>query len=236
MLADTTKTNKLSYSVMPPRADLVISALSAPSTGGAGMTLTITDTTRNQGGGAADASTTGFYLSASTVLDASAVLLGSRAVPDREGGAEGSGSTTVAIPAGTATGNYYIIDKADANNVVAETNKGNNLYYWYIQIGPDLVIPTLSAPSTAGSTFTIMDTTKNQGGGTAGPTTTRFYLSASTVLDASASVLGSRAIPTLAPGTASSGSTAVTLPAVTAAVNYYIIAKADANNVVAEPN
>ncbi len=236
VVAETNKGNNLYYWYIPVGPDLVISTLSAPSTGGAGLTFTITDTTKNQGGGAADASTTGFYLSASTVLDASAVLLGSRAVPALAAGATSSGSTTATIPAGTATGNYYIIAKADANNVVAETNKGNNLYYWYIQIGPDLVISTLSAPSTAGSTFTITDTTKNQGGGTAGPTTTRFYLSASTVLDASAAVLGSRAIPTLAPGTASSGSTAVTLPAGTAAGNYYIIAKADADNVVAETN
>src|SRR5437667_8021 len=236
VVPETNEANNLYYWYIQVGPDLVISTLSAPSTGGAGRTFTITDTTKNQGAGAAGASTTGFYLSASTVLDASAVLLGSRAVPALAAGATSSGSTTVTIPAGTATGNYYIIAKADANNVVAETNKGNNLYYWYIQIGPDLVISTLSAPSTAGSTFTIMDTTKNQGGGTAGPTTTRFYLSASTVLDASASVLGSRAIPTLAPGTASSGSTAVTLPAGTAAGNYYIIAKADADNVVAETN
>ncbi|PYU05728.1 MAG: hypothetical protein DMG33_10135, partial [Acidobacteria bacterium] len=236
MSGGLTNTAAITLTVVQPSADLIISALSAPSTAGAGMTLTITDTTKNQGTGAAGASTTGFYLTASTTLDANAVLFGSRAVPALAAGATSSGSTTVTIPAGTTAGNYYIIAKADANNVVAETNKGNNLYYWYIQIGPDLVISTLSAPSTAGSTFTIMDTTKNQGGGTAGPTTTRFYLSASTVLDASAAVLGSRAIPTLAPGTASSGSTAVTLPAGTAAGNYYIIAKADADNVVAETN
>ncbi|PYU06868.1 MAG: hypothetical protein DMG33_06410, partial [Acidobacteria bacterium] len=69
-----------------------------------------------------------------TVLDASAAVLGSRAIPALAPGATSSGSTTVTIPAGTATGNHYIIAKADADNVVTETNKGNNLYYWFIQI------------------------------------------------------------------------------------------------------
>jgi len=165
-------------------------------------------------------------------------VLGSRAIPALAPGATSSGSTTVTIPAGTATGNYYIIAKADADNVVAETNKGNNLYYWYIQVGPDLVISALSAPSTAavGATLTITDTTKNQGGGGADSTTTRFYLTASTVLDASAAVLGSRAIPALAAGATNSGSTTVTIPAGTATGNHYIIAKADADNVVTETN
>src|SRR5947209_5276589 len=238
MSGGLTNTAAITLTVVQPSADLIISALSAPSTAGAGMTLTITDTTKNQGAGAAGASTTGFYLSASTVLDANAVLLGSRAVPALAVGAASSGSTTVTIPAGTGTGNYYIIAKADANNVVPETNKGNNLYYWYIQVGPDLVISTLSAPSTggAGLTFTITDTTKNQGAGAAGASTTGFYLSASTVLDASAAVLGSRAIPALAAGATSSGSTTVTIPAGTPAGNYYIIAKADADSAVTETN
>ena len=78
--------------------------------------------------------TTRFYLTASTVLDASAAVLGSRAIPALAAGATSSGSTTVTIPAGTPAGNYYIIAKADADSVVTETNEGNNLYYWFIQI------------------------------------------------------------------------------------------------------
>src|SRR5438876_562592 len=172
------------------------------------------------------------------MLDARVAVLGRGLIPTLAPGTASSGSTAVTLPAGTAAGNYYIIAKADADNVVAETNEANNLYYWYIQVGPDLVISALSVPSAggAGMTFTITDTTKNQGAGAADPTTTRFYLSASTVLDASAAVLGSRTIPALAAGATSSGSTTVTIPAGTATGNYYIIAKADANNVVAETN
>src|SRR3989442_1097344 len=82
-------------------------------------------------------------------------------------GARGEGSTTVTIPEGARTGNYYIIAKDDANNEREETKKGTNLYYWQILVGPGMATSTLPGPTTGGSTFTVTDATKNQGGGTA---------------------------------------------------------------------
>jgi hypothetical protein len=70
---------------VPP--DLIVSALTAPATGGAGAALAVTDTTKNQGSGAAEKSTTAFYLSTNTLLDKSDVLLGSRTVPPLAAGA-----------------------------------------------------------------------------------------------------------------------------------------------------
>ncbi len=49
--------------------------------GDPGSTITVTDTTRNVGGGLADASTTSFYLSTNPTLDAADLWLGGRAVP-----------------------------------------------------------------------------------------------------------------------------------------------------------
>ena len=59
----------------------------------------------------------------------------------------------------------------------------------------------------------MSDTTKNQGGGTAGASTTRFYLSGNTVLDAGDTMLAARAVPSLGPNAIHSASTAVTIPA-----------------------
>ena len=50
--------------------DLFLSSLSAPATGGAGLPVDVTDTTKNQGTGSAAASGTAFYLSANAVLGA----------------------------------------------------------------------------------------------------------------------------------------------------------------------
>ncbi|OFW29056.1 MAG: hypothetical protein A3J28_17200 [Acidobacteria bacterium RIFCSPLOWO2_12_FULL_60_22] len=41
-------------------------------------------------------------------------------------GLTSSDSTSVTIPAGTTVGTYYIIGKADADNVVVETQETNN--------------------------------------------------------------------------------------------------------------
>ena len=58
-----------------------MSALTVPATGGAGLPITVTDTTKNQGSGSTViASTTSFYLSTNSTYSAGDVFLGSRAV------------------------------------------------------------------------------------------------------------------------------------------------------------
>ena len=64
---------------------------------------------------------------------------------------------------------------------------------------------------------------------------TRFYLSKNSVLDALDLVLAAvRPVPSLAAGAFSSGSTYVMIPAGTAPGPYYVIAKADSDQSVAE--
>jgi subtilase family serine protease len=216
--------------------DLAVSALTAPSTGGGGVSLIITDTTTNQGGGSIGASTTKFYLSADGVLDGSDVLLGSRDIGPLDAAASSSGSTTVTIGASTVPGSYYILAKADADGLLAETSETNNTFARSIVIGSDLIVSTLTAPAKggAGGTITVSDTTTNSGGGPAAASTTRFYFSANSTLDAGDTLLaGAHSVPGLAAGAASSASTSLTLPAV-APGTYYIIARADDDNVVLE--
>jgi subtilase family serine protease len=217
-------------------ADLVISTMSAPSYAGAGQSIAVSDTTRNQGGGVADISATSIFLSNNGTLDAADLPLGSRTVPALAVGGTSSGSATVIIPPETTTGTWYIISKADANDAVAETSETNNTYARSIQIGADLVISSLSAPTYAGAglTITVSETTRNQGGGTADATVTHFYVSTDGILDASDTLIGSRVVPSLAGGTTSSASTAVTLPQDMAVGTWYLIAKADGTGVVPE--
>ncbi len=145
----------------PP--DLLVSALSAPSTVGAVSAFTLTDTTKNQGGGAAGASTTRFYLSTDAVLDAADALLGSREIPELAAGASSSSSTTLTIPTGKAAGVYHLIVQADAADVVLEGQEGNNTTFVVIQVVAEMTITPgtidLAAPPTG---FTIT------GGGFAG--------------------------------------------------------------------
>ena len=100
------------------------------------------------------------------------------------------GSLILVIPEDTAAGTWYLIAKADAEARVSETVETNNTVARSIKIGADLTVSAVSAPTVAGAgqSVTITDTTKNQGGGTAGPSTTRYYLSADTTLGRSGRV------------------------------------------------
>jgi len=215
--------------------DLTIASLTVPDAG-AGQVVTATDTTRNAGGGASGASTTSYYLSANSVLDASDVLLGSRAVAPLAPGATDTGSASLTIPAGTPAGLYYVFAKADAGDAVGEVFESNNTLYALMRVGPDFVIAALTVPGTAsaGATITVTDTTRNIAAGTAPASTTRLYLSTNASLDASDVPLASRAVPVLASGASDTASTSVTIPAGIAAGTYYLIAGADADNSVGE--
>jgi subtilase family serine protease len=153
-------------------------------------------------------------------------------------GASSNGSTNVSIPAGTGPGTFYIIAKADSGAAIAETNEVNNTRSKSISIGPDLMISASSlSPLTvaAGGTVNVSDTVTNQGAGGAAPSTTRFYLSTNTVLDAGDVVLAEgRLVPQVDGATASSGSTTVTIPSDTTPRTYYVIAQADGDGTVAE--
>jgi subtilase family serine protease len=236
VVTETTETNNTYSKYIKIGPDLALTALAAPSMAGGGQSIAITDTTKNQGGGTADPSRTQFFLSTDASIGVSDMLLGSRDVPSLAAGAGSSATTTVTIPQGTSAGSWYIIAKADGEGVVAETSESNNTYSKYIKIGPDLDITAMSAPASgsAGQTIAITDTIKNQGGGTADPSRTQFYLSTDSTLDASDILLGSRDVMSLAAGAISSGSTTVVIPPGTAAGSWYIIAKADGEGVVNE--
>jgi subtilase family serine protease len=211
--------------------------LTAPATAAAGEPLQVGDTTKNQGAGPAPASVTSLYLSTNTGWDAADVFLGSRPVSELAVGAVEAASTTVTIPASTAVGSYYILAKADAHGTVPESFENNNVKASaVVKVGVDLLVTSVSAPSVAGAgdTISVAETTKNQGGADAPPSTTAYYLSLNTFYDASDELLASRDVPALDAGTSSASTTWVTIPPGTTAGTYYIVARADAANAAAE--
>ena len=139
---------------VPP--DLVVSALSVPGTVGNLSAFTVADTTANQGGIGASASTTRFYLSADGTIDAGDNVLGSRSIPAFGAGGTNSGSITVAVPPGTAAGTYYFIARADADGAVAESQEGNNTRTVVIQVRGEIVVtPSAIDLATPPAAFSI---------------------------------------------------------------------------------
>jgi subtilase family serine protease len=219
---------------LPP--DLIVTTLTGPTIAGAGLPITLNDTTKNQGSGPAQQSVTGFFLSTNTTLDAADVSLGTRAVPLLAPGASDSASTVLTVPSGTTVGTYYVLAKADVGLSIAESNETNNVKAASVAVGPDLVVAALTVPASgaAGGSITVADTTKNQGGGSSAVSVTSFYLSANVLLDGTDVLLGSRPTGPLAPGVSETASTTLSIPAGTATGTYYIIAKADGTGVVPE--
>jgi subtilase family serine protease len=230
---ETDETNNTTTRAIQIGGDLTVSTLTV-QVQGTGGALVINDTTTNSGGSTVAPSVTRFYLSTDSILDASDTTLGERPVPSLDGGVSSVGTTTVAA---VGAGVYYIIARADAGNVVTETQETNNTTVRQLTIGADLLVAGLSVPSviTAGGTVTAIDIAQNAGGNTSAPSTTRFYLSVNPSFDGGdVQLAGSRAVPALAPGALNLGTTPITVPAGTPAGFYYVIAVADADGVVIE--
>jgi subtilase family serine protease len=216
--------------------DFSISVFTAPDTAAPGQTITVTDTTRNQGGGTGAPSTTSFYLSANSLLDASDPLLATRAVPALGPSATNTANTDLIIPATTTAALYYVIAKADGPGVLVETSEYNNLRTQSISIGGDLVVSAMTTPSNggAGVAISLPNTIKNQGTSATAPSTTRFYLSSNSIYEVGDVPLGARAVPALNPGDLHAATTTLTIPANTTTGSHYVLAVADADNEIPE--
>jgi hypothetical protein len=215
--------------------DLVPSSLTSPKVAAAGQMISIKDKTANIGPVGAGATITGFYLSVNKTFGGD-TLLGLRNVPALAAGTGNTSTTSMALPAGTI-GKFYVLTVVDRGGAVAELDETNNVSARGITIGPDLQVQSLSGPATAarGTTVLLNAVTVNNGGGTAGGSITRIYLSADTSLDASDIRLTSRTVPSLVPNaTASATGVSVTIPAGVTTGSNYFLAVADATNVVVE--
>jgi subtilase family serine protease len=181
-------------------------------------------------------SSTGFYLSANSVLDAGDQFLGGRAVGALAAGATSAGVTSLQIPGTTVPGSYYIVAKADWADVVSESVESNNTHAVAIGIGPDLGATSVRNPASAiaGAGIEVTDAVKNLGPVTFPASTTRFYLSTNSSLDSSDVPLGSRAVAAVAVGVTNTGSVMVVIPLQTAPGSYFVVAAADGDGAIAE--
>jgi len=138
---------------LPPVSgpDLIVSQLTAPASATTGGKIYVDNSVTNQGDETAASSKVGFYLSTNNnpSIGPSDTFIGSRSVPMSTtppcpwpwcrvtgGGTQASGlapgetsthKTQLTIPSGISAGTYYIKAKADYQEVVSETEEGNNI-------------------------------------------------------------------------------------------------------------
>jgi hypothetical protein len=152
-----------------------------------------------------------------------------------------TGTATSATLGGLSSGMTYYW-QVRANNAGRSTyaNGGSTAYWSFATTAPlpDLTVSSLNNPPgsvTVGASFTVTDTTANQGSSTASASTTRYRLSPdSTITTADLLLSGTRSVPSLPASGTSSGSVTVTVPAGTTPGTYYLGACADDLGAVTE--
>lgn len=109
------------------KSDLKASQASSSVSVQAASPFVVSSTVTNSGDGDANPSVLGYYLSDDQTLDPTDPLIGSALVPFiAEHSSSQLLSGTATIPAGTKSGTYYVIAKADIQGTVDESNEDNN--------------------------------------------------------------------------------------------------------------
>ena len=209
----------------PPAPDLVVGSPSvSDSSPTTGASFTLSATVRNQGSGSSGPTTLRYYRSADSSISSSDTAVGT----DSVGGLSASGTSAESIPltAPSTAGTYYY--GACVDSVSGESDRTNNCSSGVavtvsVATAPDLVVgaPSVSDSSpTTGASFTLSATVRNQGSGSSGPTTLRYYRSADSSISSSDTAVGTDSVGGLSASGTSAESIPLTAPS-TAGTYYY---------------
>ena len=214
-----------------PAPDLVVDTPTvSDSAPAAGASFTLSATVRNQGNGSSAITTLRYYRSADSTVTTSDREVGTDSVSRLDPSESGDESTSLTVPSTPRT--YYYGACVDA--VSGESDTGNNCSVAVtVSVGaaptPDLVVgaPTVSDSSpTAGASFTLNATARNQGSGSAGSTTLRYYRSDDTTIATGDTEVGTDYVTRL--DASESGDESVRLDAPSTSGTYYYGACVDA--------
>ncbi|WP_172970091.1 CARDB domain-containing protein, partial [Microcystis aeruginosa] len=226
--------------------DLIVSNATAPASVTVGATISVTWDVKNQGTVAANADwydrvviSTDQIFGNSDDTYLTEVWQGS--FTPLAAGATYSRTLNVTLPS-TATGDRFLLFKADNYNYQGETDENNNVYSLPINISAsDLQVTATNAPTSAilGETVELTWTVTNNGTGAASQDWyDRVYLSSNQTLDSNDVQVTYELIATqtpLATGASYTISKNVTLPSFTAG-NQYLLFVADRDNYQGEIN
>ena len=200
-----------------PAPDLVVDRptvdVSAPT---AGASFTLSATVRNQGSGPSASSTLRYYRSADSTITTSDTSVGMDSVSGLD--ALETEDESISLTAPSTPGTYYYGACVDA--VSDESDTTNNCSTAVtVTVGaapaPDLVVdtPTVSdSTPTAGASFTLSATVRNQGSGPSASSTLRYYRSADSTISASDTQVGTDYVSGLNAFGSSAETVSVTAP------------------------
>ena len=214
------------------RPDLRVTASVSDAVLESGESFSLEAAVRNRGGAVAPATVLRYYRSTDGTIATSDTRVGTDAVAALAAGSSTSVSMLLAAP--EAPGTYYYGACVDA--VPNESDTTNNCSASAAvtvpdsqESAPDLVVVTVSVDEPRpgpGADFTLSATVRNVGGGTAAPTTLRYFRSAGATISGSDAAVGTDAVGSLSASGTSAESIGLTAP--TAAGAYYYGACVDA--------
>jgi subtilisin family serine protease/subtilase family serine protease len=255
LVAETNETNNArvstSTTAVSYTADLVMTAVSGPTSGATGQNVTFTGTLANQGAAAVNKPIkVGFYLSTGTTISTNDKLIATTTVASLGGNSSIPVSLTVTLRTDLSAGTYYVGAIADYDALVAESNNNNNTKLgstMAVSYGPDLVMTAVAAPATGtrGSTVTVTGTLVNQGVGAlgslsdmarlvAGTIRVGFYLSSNATITANDTRIGTVTLSSIPAGASVPLSVSALIPAGLARGSYYIGVIADDTSALRE--
>ena len=207
-----------------PVPDLIVDAPTVTSSSpAAGASFTLRTTVRNQGAARSGSTTLRYYRSTDATVSTSDTQVGTDPVSSLS--ASRTSSEWISLRAPSSAGTYYY--GACVESVSGETNTGNNCSSAVtVTVGaapaPDLVVdaPTVSNSSpTAGASFTLSATVRNQGTGRSATTTLRYYRSTDATVSTGDTQVGTDPVSSLSASRTSSES--ISLSAPSSAGTYY---------------
>ncbi len=227
---ETDTTNNCSVAVTvtvgaAPAPDLVVDTptvdTSAPV---AGARFTLRATVRNQGSGASGSTTLRYYRSTDSTITTGDTAVGTDLVSGLAASARGGESISLTAP--STAGTYYYGACVEAVSDELDTTNNCSVAVT-MTVGaapaPDLLVDTptvdTSAP-TAGASFTLNATVRNQGSARSGSTTLRYYRSADSTITTGDTAVGTDSVSGLAAAGSGDESTSLTAPS-TPGTYYY---------------
>ena len=208
------------------RPDLWVTASSSDAVLESGESFSLEAAVRNRGGAIAPATVLRYYRSTDGTIATSDTRVGTDAVAALAAASSTSVSMLLAAP--EAPGTYYYGACVDA--VPNESDTTNNcsasaavMVHDSQESAPDLIVVTVSVDEPRpgpGADYTLSATVRNVGGGTAAPTTLRYYRSADATISGSDAAVGTDAVGSLSASGTSAESISLTAPT-TAGAYYY---------------
>ena len=212
---DGTVLRSYTFEVTGSPADLVVESPSvSDSTLTPGQSFTLNATVRNQGTGAAAATTLRYYRSTNRTISTRDTQVGTDAVGSLT--ASGSSAESISLAAPSSEGTYYYgACVQSAGGESSGNNCSTGVRITVEDLSPDLVVQAVSVSDSTlipRQSFTLSVTVHNQGSDGSAATTLRYYRSSNATISTRDREVGSDPVDALAASGSSSESISLTAP------------------------